>query len=516
MTELHDRLAALSPAKRALLEKLRVAQAPRPIPRIADGPAPLSAEQRRLWYLAQLAPGTRSTPSPWACACTGRWTWTRCWARCATWWPGTSRCAPPSARARGSRCRRCATGRLRAGGAGPARRRVGRRRGQLPDRRLRPPHLRPAPRRDLPRAAGARGRRRAPPAAGAAPPGGRRLVGGRAAARPGRAVRRPSAGAGSRGSPSCRCATATGRRGSSAPTARAGRGRGVLARAGGGRAAGAGAPPGPPAPPVQGWDGAKHPWELAPPLAGRCARWPAARRHAVRGAGGGVRAAAEALHGRDDLLLGTLLANRPRPELEHLVGFFANTLPLRLRMDGDPTAAEMVRRAHAAARGRAGARVAPLRPHRGDRRRAARLQPPAAGAGGAHLGRFARLRAGAPRRHRRAAAPGLEHRRLRADAAVEDRGDRFACILPVRHRAVRRAAPSRGWRGSWRPCSPPSRPMPGSALRGPLAREDEVRVVEARSAAALRGRRPAPCTSWSSGRRAPRRTRRRSSTAARR
>ncbi|HKP76812.1 MAG TPA: condensation domain-containing protein, partial [Longimicrobiaceae bacterium] len=59
MTELHDRLTALSPAKRALLEKLRVtpAAAAEPIPRIADGPAPLSAEQRRLWYLAQLAQG---------------------------------------------------------------------------------------------------------------------------------------------------------------------------------------------------------------------------------------------------------------------------------------------------------------------------------------------------------------------------------------------------------------------------------------------------------------------------
>src|SRR5688500_4746529 len=54
MTELSDRLATLSPAKRALLEKLRAAP---PIPRIADGPAPLSAEQRRLWYVLPLAPG---------------------------------------------------------------------------------------------------------------------------------------------------------------------------------------------------------------------------------------------------------------------------------------------------------------------------------------------------------------------------------------------------------------------------------------------------------------------------
>jgi amino acid adenylation domain-containing protein len=54
MTELSDRLATLSPAKRALLEKLRAAP---PIPRAPDGPAPLSAEQRRLWYVLPLAPG---------------------------------------------------------------------------------------------------------------------------------------------------------------------------------------------------------------------------------------------------------------------------------------------------------------------------------------------------------------------------------------------------------------------------------------------------------------------------
>jgi amino acid adenylation domain-containing protein len=54
MTELSDRLATLSPAKRALLEKLRAAPG---IPRAPEGPAPLSAEQRRLWYVMQLAPG---------------------------------------------------------------------------------------------------------------------------------------------------------------------------------------------------------------------------------------------------------------------------------------------------------------------------------------------------------------------------------------------------------------------------------------------------------------------------
>ncbi len=51
------------------------------------------------------------------------------------------------------------------------------------------------------------------------------------------------------------------------------------------------------------------------------------------------------------MLFGTLLANRPRADVEPMIGFFANTLPLRLRLDGDPTVGELVRRAHAAALG---------------------------------------------------------------------------------------------------------------------------------------------------------------------
>src|SRR3954469_15255455 len=58
MNELTDRLSSLSPAKRALLERMHGAARPLvPIPRIFDGLAPLSAEQRRLWYLLQLAAG---------------------------------------------------------------------------------------------------------------------------------------------------------------------------------------------------------------------------------------------------------------------------------------------------------------------------------------------------------------------------------------------------------------------------------------------------------------------------
>ena len=40
--------------------------------------------------------------------------------------------------------------------------------------------------------------------------------------------------------------------------------------------------------------------------------------------------------GRDDLLVGTPSANRSSAELEPLIGYFNNTLPLRLRLDGNP------------------------------------------------------------------------------------------------------------------------------------------------------------------------------------
>ncbi|PYC66837.1 hypothetical protein C7C45_23365 [Micromonospora arborensis] len=45
--------------------------------------------------------------------------------------------------------------------------------------------------------------------------------------------------------------------------------------------------------------------------------------------------------GRDDFLLGTVAANRPRSELERLVGFFANTVPVRCRPGADRTFAEL-------------------------------------------------------------------------------------------------------------------------------------------------------------------------------
>ncbi|HEX6368052.1 MAG TPA: amino acid adenylation domain-containing protein [Longimicrobium sp.] len=58
MSDIQDRIAGLSPIKRALLERLRVAsvRAPEGVPRLDGRPAPLSWEQRRLWFIHRLAP----------------------------------------------------------------------------------------------------------------------------------------------------------------------------------------------------------------------------------------------------------------------------------------------------------------------------------------------------------------------------------------------------------------------------------------------------------------------------
>ncbi|MFL5385764.1 MAG: amino acid adenylation domain-containing protein [Longimicrobiaceae bacterium] len=354
MTELHDRLAALSPAKRALLEKLRVAQEPGAIPRIADGPAPLSAEQRRLWYLAQLAAGypiytipiglrlhgplevdallgalrdlvgrhetlrtafresagipvqevrDGSAFEPEVLDLRGEADWGEAEANYQT--DAFARHTFDLRRGETFRAlllreaddrHRLLLGVHHLAGDGWSAAVLLRDLGELYAARIegREPRLPELPVRYRDWAAWQQRPDRPPPAGDEA------------------YWRDQLAGA---------------------PK--------VLEL-----------PPDRPRPPVQGWEGAKHHFELAPPLAGAI-RALARRERATPYA---VLAAAFALllkryTGEDDLLLGTLLANRPRPELEHLAGFFANTLPLRLRMDGDPTVGEMVRRAYAAARG---------------------------------------------------------------------------------------------------------------------------------------------------------------------
>ena len=55
--------------------------------------------------------------------------------------------------------------------------------------------------------------------------------------------------------------------------------------------------------------------------------------------------------GQKDLVVGTPIANRTRPETEGLIGFFVNTLVLRTNLDGDPTFADLARRVRETALG---------------------------------------------------------------------------------------------------------------------------------------------------------------------
>ncbi|HEY6922355.1 MAG TPA: amino acid adenylation domain-containing protein, partial [Steroidobacteraceae bacterium] len=50
------------------------------------------------------------------------------------------------------------------------------------------------------------------------------------------------------------------------------------------------------------------------------------------------------LSGQNDVVIGTPVANRKLKELEPLVGYFANTLALRVRLEGDPDVSELMQR----------------------------------------------------------------------------------------------------------------------------------------------------------------------------
>ncbi|HEX8694599.1 MAG TPA: amino acid adenylation domain-containing protein [Longimicrobium sp.] len=351
MTDLHDRVTGLSPAKRALLEKLRAA--PAPIPRIADGAAPLTAEQRRLWYLLQLAPGYPVYTIPLGFRLHGpldvdalagalrdlvaRHEVLRTTFRESAGIPvqvvgdgagfapevvdlREDEWAEPEANYQTDAFAR----RTFDVGRGETFRALLLREGDEEARLLLAVHHLAGDGwsmavllRDL-----------------------SALYAARLAGVPARLPELPVR---------YRDWAAWQQRPDRPPPA---------ADEAYWKEQLAGAPhvlelpPDRPRPPVQGWDGAKHSFDLSPRLSD-AVRALARREGSTPFA---VLAAAFALllgrhAGQDDLLLGTLLANRPRPELEHLAGFFANTLPLRLRLDGDPTAGELVRRAHAAALG---------------------------------------------------------------------------------------------------------------------------------------------------------------------
>jgi Condensation domain len=105
-------------------------------------------------------------------------------------------------------------------------------------------------------------------------------------------------------------------------------------------------------PAVQRFEGAHHHFELESQL-------PAAVRALAAGEGATpfivLLAAFAALLGRwsgeRDILVGSPIAGRGRPELEHLIGFFSNTIVLRVSLDGDPSFRELVRRTRATAIG---------------------------------------------------------------------------------------------------------------------------------------------------------------------
>ncbi|WP_182875698.1 non-ribosomal peptide synthetase [Microbispora sp. H10670] len=46
--------------------------------------------------------------------------------------------------------------------------------------------------------------------------------------------------------------------------------------------------------------------------------------------------------GQTDILIGTPIANRPHPHLQPLIGFFVNTLPIRIDLTDDPTTTELL------------------------------------------------------------------------------------------------------------------------------------------------------------------------------
>jgi amino acid adenylation domain-containing protein len=93
-----------------------------------------------------------------------------------------------------------------------------------------------------------------------------------------------------------------------------------------------------PRPPVQDLRGAVHGFTFTPQAAG-------AARELARAGGSTVfmvmvAALAAVLRrwsGQDDLVIGTPIINRARRELEPLIGFFSNTLPLRADVSGDPS-----------------------------------------------------------------------------------------------------------------------------------------------------------------------------------
>lgn len=344
MTELSDRLATLSPAKRALLEKLRAAP---PIPRIADGPAPLSAEQRRLWYVLPMAPGYPVYTIPLGYRLRGPLDVDALAAALrdlvarhemlrtaftvhdgepvqtvhdgAAWEPSMGEIAADEWAASEARYRADEFAQSTYDlAAGETFRALLLRLSEDEHHLLVGLHHLAADGWTagvLMRELGALYEARRA---------------GEDANRPMPAVRFRDWAAFQR-----------------LPREDAAADEGFWRAELDGAPHVLDLPADHPRPAVQSWDGAKHPFPIDPALTD-------ALTAAARAEGTTLYvllAAAYALllsryAGADDLLVGTLLANRPRPDLANVAGFFANTVPLRMRMDGDPTVSAFIHRVH--------------------------------------------------------------------------------------------------------------------------------------------------------------------------
>ncbi|MGN9809240.1 amino acid adenylation domain-containing protein [Micromonospora sp. BQ11] len=107
-----------------------------------------------------------------------------------------------------------------------------------------------------------------------------------------------------------------------------------------------------PRPPVQTYRGARHDVRWSAELSRAVAEL--ARREGVSlfmALLAGFDVVMARLSGQRDVTVGTPIANRTLTELENLVGFFANTLALRVDLSGDPTFREVLGRVRTAAHG---------------------------------------------------------------------------------------------------------------------------------------------------------------------
>jgi amino acid adenylation domain-containing protein len=98
-----------------------------------------------------------------------------------------------------------------------------------------------------------------------------------------------------------------------------------------------------PRPAMQRHAGAAHSWTLAPELAGNLrsfARRSGVTLHMVLLSA--WVAALSRLSGQKDIVVGIPVANRAHSELENLIGFFVNTLPLRVRVGESDTLLELL------------------------------------------------------------------------------------------------------------------------------------------------------------------------------